>query len=44
MDEDWVITHATLEAHYEANGAWLEEGHILKGLGTWYEEETPGSM
>jgi proline iminopeptidase len=30
MDEDWVMAHATLEAHYEANGAWLEEGHILK--------------
>lgn len=29
-DEDWVMAHATLEAHYEANGAWLEEGHILK--------------
>uniref|UniRef100_A0A093V5T2 Proline iminopeptidase n=1 Tax=Talaromyces marneffei PM1 TaxID=1077442 RepID=A0A093V5T2_TALMA len=31
MDEDWVLAHATLEAHYEANGAWLEEGQILKG-------------
>ncbi|KAF3395465.1 Proline iminopeptidase [Talaromyces pinophilus] len=30
MDEDWVMAHATLEAHYEANGAWLEEGHILR--------------
>lgn len=30
MDEDWVMAHATLEAHYEANGAWLEKGQILK--------------
>lgn len=30
MDEDWVMAHATLEAHYEANGAWLEDGQILK--------------
>lgn len=30
MEGDWVLAHATLEAHYEANGAWLEEGQILK--------------
>ncbi|OKL60560.1 hypothetical protein UA08_04410 [Talaromyces atroroseus] len=29
-DEQWVLGHATLEALYEANGAWLEEGQILK--------------
>jgi proline iminopeptidase len=30
MDEDWLMAHATLEAHYEANGAWLAEGQILR--------------
>jgi proline iminopeptidase len=31
-DDAWVLAHATLEAHYEANGAWLGEGQILRDV------------
>jgi proline iminopeptidase len=30
-DEDWVLSHGRLEAHYFVNGGFLEEGQILKG-------------
>ncbi|CAL5868432.1 uncharacterized protein PFLUO_LOCUS2657 [Penicillium psychrofluorescens] len=29
-DEDSILSHARLEAHYFKHGAWLEEGQILK--------------
>lgn len=29
-DDAWVLAHARLEAHYFANGVFLEEGQILK--------------
>jgi proline iminopeptidase len=29
-DDDWVLSHAKMEAHYFMHGAWLEEGQILK--------------
>ncbi|OKL57334.1 hypothetical protein UA08_07456 [Talaromyces atroroseus] len=29
-DEKWLLTHATLEAHYFAHGAWIEDGQILR--------------
>jgi proline iminopeptidase len=29
-DDNWSLSHALLECHYFINGAWLEDGHILK--------------
>jgi proline iminopeptidase len=29
-DDDSVLSHASIEAHYFMHGAWLEEGQILK--------------
>jgi proline iminopeptidase len=29
-DEAWVLAHSSLEAHYFINGAWMEEGQLLK--------------
>lgn len=28
--EVWLLQHARLEAHYEINGGFIEEGHLLK--------------
>lgn len=42
MDENWLMAHATLEAHYEANGAWLEEGQILKKENMQKIRDIPG--
>jgi proline iminopeptidase len=30
LDDNWSLAHAILECHYFVNGAWLEEGQILK--------------
>jgi proline iminopeptidase len=29
-DDQWSLSHALLEAHYFANGGWIEEGQILR--------------
>lgn len=29
-DDTWSLQHARMEAHYESNGAFLEEGQLLK--------------
>jgi proline iminopeptidase len=29
-DEQWLLSHAILEAHYFANRGWIEEGQILR--------------
>lgn len=29
-DEKWCLQHASMELHYDINGAWLEEGQLLK--------------
>ena len=31
-DADWCLTHAKMEAHYFAHGAWLKEGQLLAPL------------
>jgi proline iminopeptidase len=31
LDDDvWVLAHSSLEAHYFVNGAWMEDGQLLK--------------
>lgn len=29
-NDTWCLQHARMEAHYESNGAFLEEGQLLK--------------
>lgn len=29
-DDNWSLSHALFECHFFLNGAWLEDGHILK--------------
>lgn len=29
-DDNWSLSHATLECHYFVHGAWLEDGKVLK--------------
>ena len=29
-DDAWVLAHSSIEAHYFINGAWLEDGQLLK--------------
>jgi proline iminopeptidase len=29
-DDAWVLAHSSIEAHYFINGAWMEDGQLLK--------------
>lgn len=29
-DDQWSLSHALLEAHYFANGGWMDEGQIMR--------------